>query len=229
MVFAMNFGVVTPAKTQDGAASLIALAWTARADGGYALEIVSGDGVKGVRLSADTRVTGVQAGDLLKGQDIFLTNVGSNLDANLALLGHGKALNESGELLVIRAGATIRPEDLTIDLRGAGNAKLDYTLDKAGDTAVPQAFALDANYPNPFNPMTTIRFSLPEAQMVDLAVYGLDGRRVATLLQDRLGAGDHDVVWMGLDDSGRAVTSGTYFYQINAGPYSEVRKMTLVK
>ena len=229
MVFAMNYGQVGPAKAQDTASGLIALSWTLRGDGSYALQLVSGEGVQGVHLSADQAVTGVQPGELLQGRDIFLTNVGSRLDANLAVLGSGASVTGTGDLLVIRSGADIKPEDLTIDLRGVGNAKLEYTLDKAGDAGVPRAFALDANFPNPFNPMTTISFSLPEPQNVELAVYGLDGRRVATLVNERLDAGVHDVVWTGLDDTGRSVASGTYFYQIKAGPYSEVRKMTLIK
>ncbi len=228
MVFAMNYGVVHAAKAADGGA-MITLAWIHGEDGDYTLHLVSGSGLQGVHLSAAAPVRSVRAGDLLREQRIFLTNVGSGLDANLALLGHGASLEGSGDLLVIEAGSNIKPEDLTIDLRGSDNAKLDYTLDKAGDTAVPSVYAMQPNYPNPFNPMTKISFSLPEAQTVQLAIYGLDGRRIRTLISGDLSAGNHEVIWNGTDDAGRSVASGTYFYQIKAGPYSRVRKMTLVK
>ena len=94
---------------------------------------------------------------------------------------------------------------------------------------LPAAFALDANYPNPFNPQTKISFALPEAQHVELAVYSLDGRRIATLLNENRGAGRHVVTWTGRDGDGRTVASGIYLYRIDAGPYSQVRKMTLMK
>jgi flagellar hook assembly protein FlgD len=77
--------------------------------------------------------------------------------------------------------------------------------------------------------MTKIAFSLPEAQRVKLAVYGLDGRLVATLLDEERGAGLHEVVWTGRDDAGRSVASGIYLYRIQAGPHGAVRKMTLMK
>ena len=62
-----------------------------------------------------------------------------------------------------------------------------------------------------------------------LAVYGLDGRLVATLLNEERGPGLHEVVWTGRDDSGRSVASGIYLYRIEAGPHGSVKKMTLMK
>ncbi len=229
MVFAMNYGVVHAAKAVDGDSGLITLAWVVDEDGGYTLKLVSGTGLQGVHVSAAAAVSGVRAGGLLEGRQIFLANVGSGLDANLAVLGNGATIEGTGDLLVLRAGSPIKPEDLRIDLRGSDNTKLDYTLDKVGDTAVPSVYAMQPNYPNPFNPMTKISFSLPAAQTVQLAIYGLDGRRITTLISGDLSAGNHEVIWNGTDDAGRSVASGTYFYQIKAGPYSQVRKMTLVK
>ena len=114
-------------------------------------------------------------------------------------------------------------------MRGTDNSRLEYNLDKVSGANTPKAFSLGANYPNPFNPMTKINFALPEAQDVVLAVYSLDGRKVATLLNEARGAGDHEVIWTGRNDAGQLVASGAYFYRIDAGPYSEVRKMTLMK
>jgi subtilisin-like proprotein convertase family protein len=97
----------------------------------------------------------------------------------------------------------------------------------AGDA--PQALALNGNYPNPFNPMTKISFSLPQAQDVELAVYDVRGVRVATLLREAMSEGTHDVTWYGRDDAGRTVSSGTYFYQLTVGSDKLTGKMLLMK
>jgi len=231
MVFSMNYGVVSPAKGDVTISRTIDLAWVKMDDGRWALHLLGGSGLKGVRVRANASVSGVTAGELLASQQemTFLVNPGRTLDVNLALMGRDLGFVGTGELFVIEGSADIAPEDLAIDVRGADNSKLDYTLDKVGGSNLPKTFTLGANYPNPFNPMTKISFALPEAQDVTLAVYSLDGRKVATLLHEARGAGEHEVVWMGRDDAGQTVSSGTYFYRIDAGPYSQVRKMTLMK
>jgi len=98
----------------------------------------------------------------------------------------------------------------------------------AGDAA-PRAVALNGNYPNPFNPMTKISFSLPKAQDVELTVYDVRGIRVATLLREAMSEGSHDVTWRGCDDSGRTVSSGTYFYQLSVDGTRLTGKMLLMK
>jgi len=90
-------------------------------------------------------------------------------------------------------------------------------------------FSLAQNHPNPFNPVTKIRFSLPRADRVELAVYAVDGHKVATLLAEEMPAGAHEVVWNGKDTRGQAVASGTYFYQLVAGENVMTRRMVLVK
>ncbi len=88
----------------------------------------------------------------------------------------------------------------------------------------PEQFALKPNYPNPFNPTTKIRFDLPDAARVNLAVYDVSGRLVAEVVDGWRDAGSHEVTF---DGSGLA--SGVYFYSIEAGDFSAVRKMVLVK
>jgi hypothetical protein len=93
-----------------------------------------------------------------------------------------------------------------------------------------RGFVLEPNAPNPFNPSTTIRYTLERPEVVTLAVYDVTGRLVRTLERaERRVAGDHSVVWDGRDNRGRAVASGVYFYRLNAGRSSESRKMTLLK
>ncbi|MFC1887941.1 FlgD immunoglobulin-like domain containing protein [Candidatus Cloacimonadota bacterium] len=85
------------------------------------------------------------------------------------------------------------------------------------------------NYPNPFNPVTNISFSLLEASQVDLNIYNLKGELVRSLLSDVIPSGDNSILWDGRDDSGTIVPSGLYFYKLKAGIYTSTRKMMLMK
>jgi hypothetical protein len=87
-----------------------------------------------------------------------------------------------------------------------------------------------ASYPNPFNPQTTIVFEILERQAVTLRVFDMSGRLVKELITfEPHTPGRHEVVWNGRDDSGRQVASGTYFYRLEAGSYSETKRMVLIK
>jgi len=97
-------------------------------------------------------------------------------------------------------------------------------------SAPPAAFRLNQNYPNPFNPNTKITFNLPEADQVNLYVYDVLGRKVATLIDNRtLTAGEKVVSWNGTDDRGARLSSGVYFYTIKSDKYTATRKMILMK
>ncbi|MCB0292142.1 MAG: T9SS type A sorting domain-containing protein, partial [Calditrichaeota bacterium] len=89
--------------------------------------------------------------------------------------------------------------------------------------------ALSANYPNPFNPSTTIAYQLPQSVPVTLTVYNLLGQRVRRLVQGVLPPGYYQAVWNGRNDAGVAVGSGIYIYRFEAGDYRQVRKMILLK
>ena len=91
------------------------------------------------------------------------------------------------------------------------------------------ACVLHAPSPNPFNPVTTIRFELRAAGPVRLEVYDLAGRRVATLVREHLGAGAHEVQWRGTDDDGLRAASGVYICRLQAGGLTENRRLALVK
>ena len=84
-------------------------------------------------------------------------------------------------------------------------------------------------YPNPFNPTTTIRFSLAEESAVFLAVYDLRGRRVRNLVNEPRLPGTYTVVWDGTDDSGQIVASGVYLYSLETGNFRAVRKSLILK
>jgi hypothetical protein len=112
------------------------------------------------------------------------------------------------------------PDGTVLELPVAGTVARDAT----GLQQEPVKFELMQNAPNPFNPVTTISFALPERQDVRITVYNPAGQVVKTLLDAPREAGVHSVM---LDADGLA--SGVYFYRIDAGPYSDSRKMLLMK
>ena len=83
--------------------------------------------------------------------------------------------------------------------------------------------------PNPFNPSTTIRFGVPHASLVELAIYDLKGRLVRTLVSDHLGAGDSQTDWDGLDGAGRPVASGAYLIRVQGDGFVTTGRMVLIK
>ena len=94
---------------------------------------------------------------------------------------------------------------------------------------IPDNTILLGNYPNPFNPETTISYQLPENSGVELAIYNLQGQKVKTLINEVIPAGEHSVVWNGRDSNGKRVSSGIYFYKLEAGNHEETKKMILMK
>ena len=92
------------------------------------------------------------------------------------------------------------------------------------EEAVPTTYTLYQNYPNPFNPTTNIKFSLPTSGQVRLTIYDAVGREVATLVNNELSAGSHNIEWRA-----QGMASGIYLYRIVAGNFVKVNKMLLVK
>ena len=88
---------------------------------------------------------------------------------------------------------------------------------------------LKGAYPNPFNPSTTLSFSLAEASEVHLDIYNQKGQKVRSLMSGMMNGGEHQIVWNGTDDSGRQVSSGLYFFRMKSGSYSSTRKMIMMK
>ncbi|NLA45583.1 MAG: T9SS type A sorting domain-containing protein, partial [Candidatus Cloacimonetes bacterium] len=88
---------------------------------------------------------------------------------------------------------------------------------------------LGQNYPNPFNPSTEIHFSLAEPGKVIIDIYNQKGELVRNLLNGNFTAGNNKVFWDGLDNQGKIVSSGVYYYRMRNGAYSSTRKMLLLK
>jgi hypothetical protein len=99
----------------------------------------------------------------------------------------------------------------------------------APENKTPQGFRLHQNYPNPFNPDTQIEYDLHLAERVILRVYDRNGVAVQTLFEGLALAGQHSVTWDGTNSRGQRVSSGVYFYRLNAGAFRQTRKMLLVE
>ena len=85
------------------------------------------------------------------------------------------------------------------------------------------------NYPNPFNPETTINYQLPAVSKVQLSIYNIKGQKVKTLISDQLPAGEHSIIWDGSDSNGKRVSSGIYFYKLKTANFEKTRKMILLR
>jgi hypothetical protein len=124
-------------------------------------------------------------------------------------------LQSVGDPTVVRAGS------LTVTVHPVGITEPVSPL--------PLTYELSQNLPNPFTHTTTISYQLPKASEVSLKIYDATGRVVRTLVSERKQAGYYDVYWDGRDDDGAEVTSGLYFARLDAGTYTEIRKVILVR
>ncbi len=97
------------------------------------------------------------------------------------------------------------------------------------DNVFPDKYSLSQNYPNPFNHSTVICYSLPKQSDVTISIFNLLGQNVKKIENKNQTAGQHEINWDGTGQSGRAVASGIYFYQIEAGDYNESKKMIMLK
>ena len=93
----------------------------------------------------------------------------------------------------------------------------------------PHVFDLSNNYPNPFNPSTKMNYSIPRDGMVSLIVYNVLGQQVRTLVNAPMTAGQYSITWDGRNDAGSVLSSGVYFYRLQAGAMAIVKKMLLLK
>ncbi len=108
---------------------------------------------------------------------------------------------------------------------------LQNTVDApTGSNPIAHRNSLSQNYPNPFNPSTSIEFTVRERSRVTLNVYDVSGKLVRTLLNEDRPAGEqHRVTWDGRNDAGQSVSSGVYFYRLNANDFTQTKKMVLLK
>lgn len=97
------------------------------------------------------------------------------------------------------------------------------------ETSVPKEFSLSNNWPNPFNPNTSFKYSLPREEKVEVKIFDLQGRLVATLVDNIQAPGTYKVTWNGKNDNGIPIASGAYIYQFRAGNFTQTKKMILLR
>jgi hypothetical protein len=164
--------------------------------------------------------------------------------------GDMKYVVDSGEIDVLNQSETLTLEyDIKVDMGEHMNWVLtsnngkDYILEGTGEITVPSSerfvlnrenvipvtFSLHQNFPNPFNPITTLSYDLPKDSDVRLAIFDMLGNEVATLVNTNQQAGFRSVQWNATDSMGRPVSAGVYLYQIQAGEFVQTKKMVLLK
>jgi hypothetical protein len=150
--------------------------------------------------------------------------VTATIDADSALdLGYGE--DRSGVVTIV-----VRATD-------SGNLSAEDTLvvtvesrpTMVPDPTIPERYALHQNAPNPFNPTTVIRFDMVDAGPVKLSVFDVSGRLVRTLVNQRMPAARHQVLWDGRDSRGMSVASGVYFYRLETPSFRATKKMIMLK
>ena len=102
-------------------------------------------------------------------------------------------------------------------------------LDMDDEYLLPDKYALQQNFPNPFNPRTTIYYELPKQELVQIIIFDLLGHQVKRLVDDFQGAGVNSIVWDTTNDHGQSVSAGIYIYQLQVGRFLQTRKMILLK
>jgi hypothetical protein len=98
-----------------------------------------------------------------------------------------------------------------------------------GEELNPHAYVLYPAYPNPFNPVTTLRYDLPEDAMVNITIYDMMGRVVSNLVSSQQRAGYKSIQWNATNNAGQPVSAGLYLYTIQAGEFRQTKKMVLLK
>jgi len=146
----------------------------------------------------------------------------------------GEPVSGRGLLAELRFRVVGSASDAYFDLQEAFVARSGTQVKRVQQlhsaTLRPRTYYLSANFPNPFNPSTTIEYALPQAGSVELSVYDVLGRQVRTLVQDpQQAAGFYTAQWDGRDSAGRPAGSGVYFFRLQAGNFTRTQKMTLLK
>jgi len=121
-----------------------------------------------------------------------------------------------------------------IDTTYASNGPRDLVVNFTTRTdphagQLPSQYSLEQNYPNPFNPQTTIEYHLPSATTVTMEVSDASGRRIKTIVNNRLSPGLHQTTWDGTNDQGKVMSAGIYFYRLQTTDFSITKKMMLIK
>jgi hypothetical protein len=252
MIFSMNYGNVDPSgfdfvpeeRVIENLESMVAFELLPRTtDEGTVISVMLSSRattLKGARLLVETG-SGCEIAAVTKGeawarrQDLFLGTIPTvgGTEICVSALGVDKPIDGSGEIarILVRSGGAVSVSLSEIDLRDIENRQ--HLIEGTGGyegPELPVADALRQNFPNPFNPATTIAFDLARPAAVVIGIYDVSGRLVTTLVDRSMEAGSHEIGWNGTNNAGIAVPSGLYFYRMmTSDGFSETRKMILLR
>ena len=162
-------------------------------------------------------------------QDTTITTT-TTFSANSITAGPNFTVTSTGDVILSAVTIAVIPQFFVVQggklqvVSGAPPVSVETE-----DPLIPDEFIVHQNFPNPFNPETEIRFALTKDSHVVINVYNTLGQQIGTLIDTQYAAGFHSVRWDGKDGNGRPVSSGVYLYQIQAGEFSRVRKMSLIR
>ena len=156
--------------------------------------------------------------------DLSLDLMGTSVTVSVnGTLGRTQAILEYSEDLFGAEGVILAREDTVLNITSVRNPD---------PVSIPAEFSLSQNFPNPFNPSTTITFEIPQSYAnsnVSLSVYNLRGQKIRSLVTANMAAGIHVIRWAGKNDLGQNVASGLYLCRLTAGDFAETNKMLLLK
>ena len=172
----------------------------------------------------------------LGGSEFATPQVLNDAEGKLALVAYGDVVFDGEVALSLVFRPTTEIENTVIEITDNQTYDSEFGFNHLGLPAPvqvqtrPEVFALANNYPNPFNPTTTIKYALPQAADVELTVYNVLGQPVRTLVAEHQSAGRYVVEWDATNDSGHSLSSGMYFYRLEAGgDFLDFKKMLLLK
>jgi len=167
---------------------------------------------------------------------IFAQNSNIDIDGNSALElfeGSGICADEitvqSGSSLTAYDYGQIKDEDCTTIITPGGDGNITLPIEITNIESLPTQFTIEAAYPNPFNPSTTIRYGIPNTQQVTISIYDISGRLVSVLFKAEQKIGWYEITWNGQINNGSLAPAGMYFYKIIAGDEIKTSKISLVK
>jgi len=177
-----------------------------------------------VDLGSNIEFQGVANGSLPK--DWIVVSNYENGKLKLAMVG----FTPLQDGVVASLNFKLKDKQQVVNVHGSVNmnGQIESVFD-AKVREIPTEFALSQNFPNPFNPTTNIRYSIPESSVVTLTIYNMLGQQVRTLVNSQQDAGYYTVTWDGSNEFGSKVASGIYIYRISAGKFNSTIKMNLLK
>jgi hypothetical protein len=231
---------VKPVAATPRLQRVVALGVAAEQSDGSIVVPISIDDMEGVLAgtvtlkfdAAHLRPAGVRSTDLTANYLLADHARGNSLRVSFAGVEAQTGSGPFAELLFERIDPAFAPDDLRLTEVQLNEGEVETRIAAstlAAAAPLPHSLALHPNYPNPFNPRTTINYDLPADDRVRLTVYNLTGQQVRVLVDGPQPAGRHTAVWHGMDDSGSRVGSGVYLFRLETDSGILVRKMLLIK